>query len=220
MGCCLGGHLFQEFHYSLPWAFFQSSVRWELGIRFKMRKLADTVYCSIPLRKLVMLQNGVIMTQSGRAFFQFLSINRSLPSSLLNSCFLILFIRPKYPYCCPNEPKNTASSLMTSVLFTGRVEDWIEPWILLHVRLHNVYLKWRPLKGTYVLSKVKGKLRRKSHPHWQNILWNNNFINNHGRNFRTVGHSEVELVKYGRLIKIIGFQSWQYSLYLLSVSLP
>ena len=93
------------------------------------------------------------------------SINRSLPSSLLNSCFLILLIRPKYPYCCPNEPKNTASSLMTSVLFTGRVEDWIEPWILLHVRLHNVYLKWRPPRGTYVLSKVKGKLRRKSHPH-------------------------------------------------------
>ena len=149
----------------------------------------------MPLHKLVMLllQYG-IMTQSGRAFSFYLckkvSINPSLPSSLLNSCFLILLIRPKYPYCCPNEPKNKASSLMT-YLSTGRTEDWIELWILLHVKLHNVYLKWRPPKGTYVLSKVKEKLRRKSHPHWQNILSSNNNINNHGSNFRTVGHSEV-----------------------------
>lgn len=167
---------------------WEYALRWENSLKrcIVASHYISSLCCSMAL----------LWPRAGEQSFSFylwkkVSINRSLPSSLLNSCFLMLFIRPEYPYCCPNEPKNTASSLMTSVLFTGRVEDWIERWILLHVKLHNVYLKWRPLKGTYVLSKVKGKLRRKSHPHWQNILWNNNYINNHGRNFRTVGHSEV-----------------------------
>ena len=122
-GLLPGGSFVSRMSLQFTTSIFSVVCTLELGIRFKMRKLANTVYYSIPLHKLVTLQNGVIMTQSGRAFFQFLSINRSLPSSLLNSCFLMLFIRPKYPYCCPNEAKNTASSLMTSVLFTGRVED-------------------------------------------------------------------------------------------------
>ena len=110
----------EHFPSSLCVRSWEYALRWENSLK---RCIVASHYISSLCCNMALLWPGVGKHSSSFYLWKKVSINRSLPSSLLNSCFLILLIRPKYPYCCPNEPKNPASSLMTSVLFTGRVED-------------------------------------------------------------------------------------------------